>query len=56
MMYSLDVRVDLSKDRRPVFYYFHSPAEEAKWSLFYVLREGELCSGKNADGCCTVIR
>jgi hypothetical protein len=44
MMYSRDVRVDLSKGRRPGLYYFHPPAEEAKWSPFYVLREGKLCS------------
>ena len=56
MMYSRDVRVDLSKGRRPGLYYFHPPAEEAKWSPFYVLREGKLCSGNNADGCCRVMR
>jgi hypothetical protein len=56
MMRSRDVFVDLPKDRCVGFYYFHPPTEKAEWSPFYALRKGQLCSGKNANGCCTVIR
>jgi hypothetical protein len=56
MMHPRNVFVDLPKDRRPGFYYFHPPAEEAKWSPSYVLRKGKLRSRKNAHCRCTVIR
>src|SRR4029453_12487667 len=39
MMHPRDIFVDLPKDRRPGFYYFHPPAKEAKWSPFYVNRQ-----------------
>jgi hypothetical protein len=54
MMHSRDVFVDLPKDRRPGFYCFHRPVNEAKWSAFHPLGKSKLCSRKNASDLTTV--
>src|SRR5258708_3898689 len=48
------VLVDLSKDRRSGAYC--SPAKETGRRTYHLRGKGELCSGKNADRRCGILR
>src|SRR5437016_11532914 len=58
MMHPRHVFVDLPKDRRPEVYRFRPPRGEAKGGgvAFHLLGKSKLCSRKNADRRCGVLR
>src|SRR6266576_1128330 len=58
MMHPRHVFVDLPKDRRPEVYRFRSPRGEAKGGrgAFHLLGKSKLCSRKNADRRCRILR